>query len=300
MSDRNRMMSMPLRRRFAAASTVVVSLICAASAGAQSFEPCGGRSGSLWSWGWAGNNGQYVTIENDNFGPRIAYMVDQSGNGNDYFNDDPFNENPPTRPGYQVGFSRSGYSTSLPIVGVNAFSNGTNIYLQFMEQSNPIAAGAFYLAFAGYESRPDGHRVVWGTTSSDRVRLEQVDNQVNITIAGRELSLTGRNAWSDGPVLIEVWRDAGGNLRAWVNGSDKTSGSPNATGTFNMSGIGGGIPAGSSAWDDYAFEYVACDDLPSDSQRAATREYLRSKWNLFGPTAPPPPSPNPPSNLVAE
>lgn len=283
-----------------ASAALFLSVVAPQERAAAAWAPCGGAEGTLWSWAWAGNDGQNVTTERDNWGPRIAHMIDLSGNGNDYFNDDPFNENPPTRPGYQDGFSKSGYSTTLPIIAVNSFSDGTSIYLQFMEQQNEIDAREFYLAFAGYDSRSDGHRVVWGTTSSDRVRLEQVDNRVDITIGGNERRVSTKNAWSNGPVLIEVWRDTANNLRAVVNGEDVTDGSPNVSAVFAMSGIGGGIPSGHSAWDDYAFEYIACKGLPSAQERDETREYLRAKWGLFGEPAPSPVAPNPPEDLTVE
>lgn len=279
-------------------AAVALAALAPASALAQEWMPCGGNEGNLWSWAWAGANGENVTTERDNFGPRIAHMVDLSGNGHHYFNNDPFDEDPPTRPGYQVGFSHGSYSTSLPIVAVNRFADGTQIYLQWMDQEGSMAANEFYLAFAGYESRSGGHRELWGTTSEDRVRLEQVEKSLDITIGGREHQLTDDGAWESGPVLIEIWRDGAGNLTAFVNGVDRTDGAPRESAVFDLSGIGGGIVAGNSAWDDYAFEYIACDGLPSAAERFEVREYLRSKWGLFGSTAPPPTAPMPPTDLT--
>lgn len=264
-------------------------------------DPCGGATDKLWAWAWAGQNGNNVTLNRNNFGLEIAHMQDQSGNGNHYYNDDPFNQNPPTRPGYQVGFSRNGYSTNLPLVGLHSYSDGTAIYLQWMKQDASISAGEFYLAFAGYDSRDGGHRVVWGTTSSDRVRLEQERNSVDISIGGSDHRLTSPGTWQNGPILVEIWRDASNRLHAWVNGTDATDGTIIEDAIFNLSGIGGGTAAGSSAWDDYAFEYIACRGLPTTSQRYDVREYLRSKWNLFSDSGIPPadePRPNPPSELV--
>ncbi len=261
---------------------------------AQSWEPCGGNSDNLWAWGWAGNNGQYVTTQTDNFGPRIVRMTDLSGNGNDWTADSD------ARPGYQVGFSRGGYSTSLPIVAVQQFADGTQIYRQYLNQSATMSAGAFYLAFAGYDSRSDGNRVVWGTSSSNRVRLNQERNRVDITIGGNEYRLTSNGAWSNGPILVEVWRDSSNRLTAMINGVDQTDGTITESSTLRLSGVGGGSVSGGSAWDDYAFEYIACDGLPSASQRGEVREYLREKWDLFGSVSPPPPAPNAPANLVAQ
>jgi hypothetical protein len=221
-------------------------------------------------------------------------MQDLSGNGNHFIGASEAN------PGYQVGFSRKGYSTSLPIVAVDTYEDGTAIHRQYLNQENSMQAQQFYLAFAGYESRTNGHRVVWGSTNSDRVRLDQLNNRVNITIDGNEYRLTSDDAFSDGPLLVEVWRDAGNTLRVWINGSDKTLNSISESATFDLSGIGGGAASGGSAWDDYAFEYVACDGLPSSGQRADVREYLRSKWDLYGEPGPEPVAPLAPGNLIAE
>ena len=39
---------------------------------------------------------------------------------------------------------------------------------------------------------------------------------LDITIAGNSIDLTDKNSWSEGPILIEVWRDGANNLHAWV------------------------------------------------------------------------------------
>ena len=273
---------------------MATALLFSHGVSAQAFEPCGGNSDKLWAWGWAGNNGQNLTIESDNFGPRIVRMNDLSGNGNDWVGASE------ARPGYMVGFSRSGYSTSLPLVAVDRFSDGTQIYRQYLNQNGTMSTGDFYLAFAGYDSRDAGNRVVWGSTSSNRVRLNQERNRVDSTIGGNEHRVSVIGAWSDGPILVEVWRNSSGQLTAMINGQDRTDGSVSESATFSLSGVGGGSASGGSAWDDYAFEYIACDGLPSSSQRNEVREYLREKWDLFGQVSPPPPEPNPPTDLIAE
>ena len=284
--------------RYVAVAAVAVSLPAIASA--QAWAPCGGNSDKLWAWGWAGSNGEHVSIEHDNFGPRIVRMTDLSGNGNDFIADSD------ARPGYQSSFSRGGYSTSLPIVAVDTFADGNQIFRQYLNQNATMSTGQFYLAFAGYESRPAGHRWLWGSSGSNRVRLNQEKNRVDVTIGGGEHQLSVDGAWSDGPVLIEVWRDASNRLTVVVNGSDRTDGNVTNSATFNLSGIGGGAASGGSAWDDYAFEYIACDGLPTSTQRDEAREYLRDKWDLFGQVSPPPPpppptpTPNPPTDLVVE
>lgn len=262
------------------------------------FEPCGGNTDKLWSWGWAGTNGSNVTLNTNNFGKEISYMGDLSGNGNHFSNDDPFNQNPPTRPAYLSSLSIGGWSTNLPLVGAQNYDSGQSAYLQYMFQPNDmVATGEFYLAFAGYDSRSEGERMIFGTTGSNFLRYDQRDNRLDITISGSSITLTPKNSWSNGPLLIEVWRDSANTLHAWVNGIDRTFSGLTNSSTFRMNGIGGGEPAGSGAFDDYGFEYIACDGLPSSSQRSEVREYMRAKWGLFGPLAP---APNPPSGLFAE
>lgn len=278
-------------------SLLAGSILYSATASAQSsgaWEPCGGNTDKLWAWGWAGNSSQHLTIENEGSRKRITRMNDISGNGNHFLGAGE------AHPGYQVGLSRNGYSTSLPLVAVDTYSDGTAIHRQYLNQSNSMAAQQFYLAFAGMDSRPDGHRVVWGSTNNDRFRLDQDNNRANITIGGNEYRLTGDDAWDNGPVLVEVWRDAGNSIRVWVNGTDVTSGTVTESATFDMSGIGGGAASGGSAWDDYAFEYVACKGLPTTEQRNDVREYLRSKWGLYGASSPPPVAPNAPGNFGAQ
>ena len=290
-----------VRLRATLVSSTALLVACAGNvASAQTISPCGGPTGTLWSWAWGGVNGSNVTLSENNFGTEVVFMRDISGNGNDYFNDDPFNQNPPTRPAYLPSFSMNGYSTSFPVVGADNYDSGERAYLQYMfPESDMNAPGGFYLAFAGYDSRDAGQRMIWGTTADDFLRYDQLEKSLDITIAGNSIDITGRNAWSEGPVLIEVWRDAANNLHAWVNGERRTSGSPSLAGTFRLNGIGGGEPAGGGAFDDHGFEYIACDGLPTPEQRAEVREYLREKWQLFGDTVSVR-APNPPSSLVAE
>ena len=282
---------------------VIYAVLMTASfaAHAQSFQPCGGSSGKLWSWAWAGNGGSNVTLNSNNFGTEVSYMGDLSGNGNDYFNDDPFNQDPPTRPAYRSSFSLNGYSTSHPIVGADVYDSGDNAYLQYMFQPNDmVAPGEFYLAFAGYESRSGGQRMIWGTTGNNFVRYDQLEHRIDIRISGASAFLTDKDSWSNGPILIEVWRDGANNLHTWINGAPKTYGNPSLSGNFALNGIGGGEPSGNGAFDDYGFEYIACDGLPTPTQRQEIREYMRSKWGLYGSISNPPVAPAAPMNLTAE
>lgn len=270
-----------------------------------SIQPCGGGSnGTLWAWAWAGANGEFVTTQMGNFGkPIIRQFQDLSGNGNHFFNNE---GGRPSQPGYQVGLSLGGWSTSLPVIGLSSYADGTRIYGQLMFQNASMDANAFYLAAAVANTRQAGNRWLFGVDSNDYVKLDQGQNFVRVKIGGQgEITLTGNGSLDGGPVLVEVWRDAAGNLRGYVNGTDKTLGNPQSTATFRMSGVGGPYDRGSdpgpadSAWDDHAFEYIACKGVTSSAQRAAVREYLRSKWTLFGASTQTP-IPQPPSNLSAQ
>jgi hypothetical protein len=266
-----------------------------------SFEPCGGGSDKLWSWAHAGANGEHATVINGDFGkPIVTRMTDLSGNNHDYHNT---LGGVQSQFGYQVGVSASGYSTSLPIFGLSSYADGTNIWPQSLLQDGSLsAAGGFYLAFAGMNTRTAGRRWLWGTNGSHNVKLEQTDNRVEFTISGNVQNISARGSLPSGPILVEVWRDTNNRLYVMANGNDITSGSPVASGTYDISGIGG-PPNHESAWDDYAFEFIACKGLPSSTERAEVREYLRSKWNLFsGQIDLPPPEvePMPPTGLTTQ
>lgn len=260
--------------------------------------PCGGAEQDLWAWGWAGNQGEFVTTRSGDFGKLvITEMQDLSGNGNHFSNT---NGGVQTQPGYQEGVSSVGYSTDLPAVALSSYSDGTNIYLQFLEQDATMNADAFYLAFAGMNTRSAGHRWLWGTQSSNGVRLDQTDDRVDIIINGNGQNLTAKGALPRGPILLEIWRDGSGRLTTFINGTDASLADTTDNSAFALSGVGGGLQSGDSAWDDYAFEYIACDGLPTSTDRQQVREYLRSKWGLFGEVSAPAPAPNPPSSLLVE
>lgn len=265
---------------------------------------CGGADDKLWSWAWAGTNGQNVTTEAGDFGkPIITSMLDLSGNGHHYYNPTP--TTPQSQPGYEAnGITRSGswgsYTTSLPVIGLDKYNDGAEIWVQSMlQQGTLVSTGDFYLAFAGMDTRGDGRRFIWGQDRVNSVRFHQEFNYILITIDGVDRRLSANYSVPNGPVLIEVWRETSGALHVWANGSDITEGTPTDTATFAMTGIGG--PLGDdSALDDYAFEFVACDGLPTSVQRSEVREYLRAKWGLYGEQGPPPVTPNSPTDLAVQ
>lgn len=237
--------------------------------------PCGGAADKLWSWAWAGENGENVTTKSVHGGLGITQMQDLSGNGNHYFND-----TGEGYPGHQMGLSEDGYSTSLPIIALDHFSSGVNHYKQWMQQNGTMSANDFYLAFAGMNTRSRGERELWGTSASNNVWLHQEKDRVYIVINGVEYRIADTGALPKGPILLEIWRDTSDTLHTWVNGQDVSIAGVTSTATFSMNGIGWD-QGGSSYWDDYAFEFIACDSQPTADQRSEVREYLRSKWNLY-------------------
>lgn len=245
-----------------------------ATTGITDFRPCDDQ---LWAWAWGGEDGAFVELEGDPPEQWIRRMVDQSGNGRDYVNEGP------EMPAYQLGYSwdDGDYSTELPIVAVNTRDTGMLVYEQYMFQDESLdAAGGFYLAFAGMNTRDGGQRELWGTTEQDTVRLDQERDRVNIVIAGQNQSLTAEDAMDKGPLLLEVWREDDGSLHAFINGADASEPGAMSGATFALSGIGSD-QTGSSGWDDYAFEYIVCAGVPTGMQRDAVREYLRDKWGLY-------------------
>jgi hypothetical protein len=241
------------------------------------WSPCGGPEGDLWSWSWAGESGENVTIVEGGGGPRITDMRDLSGNGHHYSNHTGSNQ-----PAFQTGLELDGYRTTLPIIAVDRYADGSQAYGQWMNQAGTMsAAGTFYLVFAGMNTRGAGHRHLWGRTWNDLVRLDQGRDRANIFIDGVEHLLSDSGSIPKGPILLEIWRDEDNVLHTWVNGKDVSLAGAASAAIFRMTGIGWSGD-GTGGWDDYAFEYVACDGLPAAQQRSDVREHLRQKWGLYG------------------
>jgi hypothetical protein len=266
----------------------------------QSWAPCGGRDGTLWSWAWTGPDGAYVTTVNNSGRDRIVHMLDLSGNENHYFNTTGSRE-PYFEPTLSLTQHWGTYSTDLAPVSRHRLNNGTDVFQQWMDQETRInAASEFYLAFAGMNTRGSGVREIWGSDTRNNVRIDQGNNRIRVNIAGTHETVTQSGSIPKGPVLIEVWRESDNSVHVWVNGYDVTPQDPVVmSGTFGMKGIGW-KGDGSSGWDDYAFEYIACNGLPDQVQRGELRDYLRTKWHLFGESSDTPAAPNPPVGVYVE
>jgi len=246
------------------------------SGGADPSALCGGNSDKLWAWTWAGETGQHATVyDKPGTGLRITQLEDLSGNGNHFHNLTGTDE-----PGYQVGYSYQSYSTALPAIALNKYDGGKQLYVQFLLQDEALdASGGFYLAFAGMNTRDSGQREMWGTTTTDNVRLDQERDRVNATIGGVGLQLTADAAVPKGPLLLEVFRTDQGELHVSANGVDVGLAITNDE-VFQLSGTGFD-GTGSSGWDDVAFEYVMCKGLPTQEQRDHVRSELNQRWGIY-------------------
>ena len=252
----------------------------------------------LWTWAdIADDDDTYFDLATgNNSRPVLDVIVNRATPGtNDYFNDDTGDASH-GRPGYdgpfgghtgQDGFSITGYSTSLRPLAIESYQSdgGDDAFVQHMYQTGNLnATGEFYLVSAFVNSRVAGNRYLWGQDASNYVRIEQItgDGNASIEIAGgTETDLATDGDIPDGPVLLEIWRDANDDLFMWANGVDITNGTINIPGTFAMSGFGGGEQAAGSAWDDWLLEILACNDLPNASWRSIVRSYLNNKWGLY-------------------
>jgi hypothetical protein len=242
---------------------------------------------SLWTWAYAGDSAENLTIESvaPYSQPAIDTIVNLASPGtNDYFNNDSGDDRH-GRPGHSFGFSSSSYSTALPCIAIEAWDGYSAPYAQYMYQAGHLnASGPFYLAAALVNSRTAGRRYLWGTDDVNWVKLiqERPDHHVRIRIAGgAEAELCADGALPEGASIVEVWRDNNDDLTCFINGVDETVGSPNRSGTFAMSGFGGGEQSGGSGWDDWLMEILACDDLPTLEERASLREFLNNRWWIY-------------------
>lgn len=247
-----------------------------------SFVPYGGKDGSLWSWAYVDERAKnYELVKASSRGMHLSVLRDLSGNERHYYN------NNGLYPGYDRGLNLTAdwgtYQTDLTPIARHSFNDNGAIYGQYMDQLDTLRTdGEFYLTFAGMNTRTNGHRDLWGRTTTDIVRLNQDNNrnQLSMTINGVTKVITERQAVPKGPVLIEIWRDSEDNLKVIVNGVDISIPDLKFTGTLSLNGFGFD-GNGSSGWDDYAFEYIIADQVPTTAQQVATRDYLRTKWNLF-------------------
>jgi hypothetical protein len=247
----------------------------------------------LWAWGWAGQQSENLTLINGPRGKLITDMVDLSGRGNHFYN---YGAN---KPAYQIGLNLNAstkggsYQTSLPIVGLDKYAGGSQVYGNILYQAKHLnAQGGFYLAAVCTNTRTGGERELFGTDNQNYVRLDQQRNNVTLKVGGVQQKVGKDGSLPKGILLLEIWRDDAGKVTCYGNGVDISVPRIKIPQTFALSGMGfdGG---GSSQWDDYWMEFVLCDALPPQAERDFLRGYLSSKWGipgLGGHAAPPSPS----------
>lgn len=181
----------------------------------------------------------------------------------------------------------NGYRTPHPLIGLNSWHTPiVNAYGNVYTQSVGLnATGEFYLGVAWFNLRTDGIRELHGSDTNNFVRFSQVTGEVFLTIAGDPVfawpvhgTKVGAGA-PKGPLYLELWRDASNVIHVWANGVDIGLG-VTKSGTFDVSGFGANN-AGTGQHDDPLAEFLFCDGLPSEAERAQLREHMRRKWRLY-------------------
>jgi hypothetical protein len=271
---------------------------------AEEWMPCGGSEDKLWAWAWTGDGAHVDLMDAGSGRERISVMRDLSGNGHHYFNDD--QETIAKKPAYELGLkldrSWGTYETTHAPFMRDNWNDGSSTQGQWFDSASSMSAsGPFYLVYAGVNTRVNGSRDMWGISENNLVRMRQEYDDLDIVIdGGSRIRLTEPGAIPKGPIIVEIWRDSVDSMHVWVNGEDKTSGTIHLAGSFVTKGFGW-KRSGTSHWDDYAFEIVTCNGLPTDEERTEVREYLREKWQIYGASNQPDPSeerpPNPPTDV---
>jgi hypothetical protein len=227
----------------------------------------------LWTWTWAGECGEHVTLEQGRNGPLISRLADLSANGND-LEPRAFHV-----PGYRVGLTLAdGWTTDYPLIAINRYPDGQDHYGNTYFQERSLQGWNFYVAVAFTNSRTSGLRGLLGTTLEDNVQIDQDHNAVEITIAGN----TYKTAWGSlpaGAVLLEIARSISGEVLVFANGVQIGQSPPNFD-RWDLSGTGHGLTS-NSHFDDYLLELVMFRGLPDQAFRQVVRDYFRSKWDLF-------------------
>jgi hypothetical protein len=258
-----------------------MGLAFAASPCAPAYEPKE-LGEALWAWGWAGKQGEQLTLEDGPKGKVIRRMADLSGRGNHFLSEG--GSKPGYEPGLDLGPDTKGgaYKTRLPVVGLDRYRNGAQVYGNVFHWERPLEAKAgFYLAAACLNTRDGGVRELFGADARNFVRLDQERDQVEICIAGERRTLCAKEACPKGLLILEVWRTDDGVLGCRANGKEISTPGVKLPGTLALSGLGFD-GEGSSQWDDYWMEFVLCDRLPPAGNRDACGDYLRAKWKSEG------------------
>jgi len=245
------------------------------------FDPT--KLSELWAWTWAGDRGQHVDLVAGSNG-EIQLLHDLSGHGRDWTT---FG----AKPGYQLGLTLPhpwratkgpAWSTSLPLISIDGYTQpgggGTDHFSNgYGWPASLNAAGEFYVAVACLNTRNNGTRELLGQDGHNLLRFDQSADSAELVLAGQRRTLAPAGTLPQGPMVLELWRDAGDVVTLQANGA--VLGTATIAGSFDVSGVGWDR-SGSSQWDDYAMEFVVCDGLPGSAERDDVRELLADRWEI--------------------
>ena len=245
---------------------------------------------NAFGWMWAGesaaNISNYVSLGGGRTHYRNCVNLVSPGT-NDFYNNNSTGDADGYLPCTQPSYSRNGYSTLFPTIACDVFdgaASDTQVYGQHMFQADLNASGAFYLGAVVANNRGAGIRYLWGTTTSDYVKMNQeVGNQKFLIklSGGSEIALTADGAFDRyTQFFVEIWRDADNSLHCAINGAEVTSGSPSSSALCNINGWGGPDGDTSAGWDDWLFEVFLCDGATTPTERNAMRLYVDDKWGM--------------------
>jgi len=246
----------------------------------------------LWSWFWAGEDDEHLTVDLSLGRGRIMRMEDLSGNGNHLERGHPVST---TFPAHDVGVARSGdwgtYATPFTPLWRHLFNDGGNTTGQWLDQERAMVTdGPFYFVAALLDTRSHGTRDMWGRQRHNCFRYDQNLGRIRALIdyptpvVGSGTALCPRHSFGRGPLLIDFGRDADNRMQMWANG--RSVGFPDLyiPGTLDVRGFGSAAedPDSSGArFDDMAFELMSFTSLPDSEDRARIRAYLNAKWHLY-------------------
>ncbi len=235
----------------------------------------------LWAWAWSGINDVNLTLGTYNGGDCIDDAVNLASPGtNDFFNDDS-GDSRHGRPIYTAPpFDVTAGTYTVPYAPI-MMGDGSGT-VQYMRQTTKMgASGEFYIIYAVFMSRAAGERWFVGTADSpgNGTIMGSINREVKIVINGTDITLTANGAVPD-KAIIEIWRDSSNNLHCWINGVDATNGSPSSTAIFDIFGYGG-AGAGDDRGDDYLFELLYYNSLPSLNERLSIRNFVNGHWSLY-------------------
>lgn len=238
----------------------------------------------VFAWWAAGNHGEFVETRNGPRGPLITRAKDLTGQGNDLVN-----YTGTLEAGYRVGVTLDAgqggpWSTALPMISIDRFgdinSNGYQHYANVLYLQQPLVlSGPFAILDVLANSRTAGVRDYWGTTG-EGIRITQGDpGTIELTIQGTAQNIC--TTLPNGPVILEIVRDASDVITVTANGTDVTAAALDPmAGDLVIPLLGWDGIHGGSHCDDYRFEAVVCDADPGATDLAAVRAYWASRWGI--------------------